>query len=106
MLDCLGALAVLMPKLSEVVHTDTEMEVVNAALDALTELLKDLKGLVLKSEGHLDAVVMCIKNVFNKAVSWCTRLRNCGVLKFLLKRVCFAISDAVSNAGAGRRGAL
>ena len=55
-----------MPKLSKVVHTDTEMKVVNAALDAPTEILKVLKGLVLKSEDHLDAVVMCIKNVFNK----------------------------------------
>lgn len=45
------------------------MDVVNEALDSLTELLKELKGLVLKPEGHLDAVLMCIRNVFNKAVS-------------------------------------
>lgn len=59
----------MVPKLSEVINTDIEMDVVNEALDSLTELLKELKGLVLKPEGHLDAVLMCIRNVFNKAVS-------------------------------------
>lgn len=65
---CLAALAVLIPKLSEAIHTDTEIDVVNGALDCLTELLKELKGLVIKGEGHLDAVLMCIKNVFSKSV--------------------------------------
>lgn len=66
---CSAALIVLIPKLSEAIHTDSEIEVVNEALDCLTELLKELKGLALKSEGHRDAILMCIKNVFNKAVS-------------------------------------
>ena len=64
----MAALSVLIPKLSEAVQTDSEIDVVNEALDCLTELLKELKGLVLKSEGHLEAVLGCIKNVFNKAV--------------------------------------
>ncbi|EFX65679.1 hypothetical protein DAPPUDRAFT_303554 [Daphnia pulex] len=64
---CLAALAILIPKLSEAIHTDSEIEVVNEALDCLTELLKELKGVVIKSEGHLDAILMCVKNVFNKA---------------------------------------
>ncbi len=64
----MAALAILIPKLSEAIHTDSEIEVVNEALDCLTELLKELKGVVIKSEGHLDAVLMCVKNVFNKAV--------------------------------------
>lgn len=59
----------LIPKLSEAIHTDSEINVVNEALDCLTELLKELKGLTLKVEGHLDAILMCIKNVFNKAVT-------------------------------------
>jgi len=42
--------------------------VVYDALDALTELLKELKGVVLQGQGHLDAILGCIKNVFNKAV--------------------------------------
>ena len=65
---CSSALVVLIPKLSEAIHTDSEINVVNEALDCLTELLKELKGLTLKVEGHLDAILMCIKNVFNKAV--------------------------------------
>lgn len=63
-----AALVVLIPKLSEAIHTDSEIEVVNEALDCLTELLKELKGQALQSEGHRDAILMCIKNVFNKAV--------------------------------------
>lgn len=63
---CLLALAILLPKLSEAVNTDTEMVVVNEALDCITELLKELKGVVLKTEGHLEAILNCIKNVFNK----------------------------------------
>jgi len=59
---------VLIPKLSEVINTDSEMDVVNESLDSLAELLKELKGTVLKSEGHLDAVLMCIRNVFSKSV--------------------------------------
>lgn len=38
------------------------------ALDALTELLKELKGIVIQGQGHLEAVLGCIRNVFNKAV--------------------------------------
>lgn len=67
-LACLLALAILLPKLSEAINTDTEMVVVNEALDSITELLKELKGVVLKTEGHLEAILNCIKNVFNKAV--------------------------------------
>ena len=45
------------------------MEVVNAAFDTMTEMLKELKGIVLKTEGHTEAIIMCIRNVFNKAVN-------------------------------------
>merc|ERR1712071_516096 len=64
---CIAALTVLVPKLSEVINTDMEMDVVNESLDSLAELLKELKGTVLKSEGHLDAILMCIRNVFSKS---------------------------------------
>jgi hypothetical protein len=65
---CLAALTVLIPKLSEAIQTDPEIDVVNEALDCFTELLKELKGLAIKSDGHLDAVLVCIKMVFNKGV--------------------------------------
>jgi len=64
---CAAAVTVLVPKLSEVINTDSEMEVVNAAFDTMTEMLKELKGIVLKTEGHTEAIIMCIRNVFNKA---------------------------------------
>ena len=69
-LACIAALAVLIPKLSEVINTDLEMDVVNESLDSLAEVLKELKGTVLKSEGHLDAILMCIRNVFSKSVRY------------------------------------
>jgi hypothetical protein len=51
---CLAALSILIPKLSEAIRTDWRFEVVGEALDCLTDLLKELKGLafgnaVLKS---------------------------------------------------------
>jgi hypothetical protein len=65
---CLAALSNLVPKLSEAIQTDWRFEVVREALDCLADLLKELKGVVIKSEGHIDTVFMSIKMVFYKMV--------------------------------------
>ncbi|EFX62943.1 hypothetical protein DAPPUDRAFT_119700, partial [Daphnia pulex] len=63
---CLAALSILIPKLSEAIQTDWRFEVVREALDCLTELLEELKGLVIKSKDHLDTVCMSMRMVFYK----------------------------------------
>ena len=69
LVNCQTALSILMPKLSEAVNADPDMVVVTEALDCLTELLKELKGIVLRSQGHLEAILLCINNIFNKKVT-------------------------------------
>ena len=74
-LACVEALTVLIPKLSEVINTDPDMEVVNSAFATLADLLKELKGLVLKTEGHTEAIIMCVRNAFSKSVSCSCELK-------------------------------
>ncbi|PNF42980.1 hypothetical protein B7P43_G09585 [Cryptotermes secundus] len=57
------ALSVLIPKCAELIRTDEERTVVMTALDAYSELLKEIKGPVLEGEGHRDAIINCIKDV-------------------------------------------
>jgi hypothetical protein len=48
---------------------DWQFEVIiSEALDCLTDLLKELKGVVIKPEGYLDTVLMCMKMLFYKMV--------------------------------------
>jgi hypothetical protein len=57
------ALSMFIPKCAELIHTDEERSVVMTALDAYSELLKEIKGPVLEGEGHRDAILNCIKDV-------------------------------------------
>ncbi|KAJ4431592.1 hypothetical protein ANN_20191, partial [Periplaneta americana] len=57
------ALSMLIPKCAELIRTDEERSVVMTALDAYSELLKEVKGRVLEGEGHRDAIINCVKDV-------------------------------------------
>lgn len=59
------ALSMLIPKCAELIHTDEERTVVMTALDAYSELLKEVKGPVLEGEGHRDAIINCVKDVMS-----------------------------------------
>lgn len=59
------ALSMLIPKCAELIHTDEERTVVMTALDAYSELLKEVKGAVLEGEGHRDAIINCVKDVMS-----------------------------------------
>lgn len=71
MCSCLGlskALSMLIPKCAELIRTDEERSVVMTALDAYSELLKEIKGPVLEGEGHRDAIMNCVKDVMTYKV--------------------------------------
>lgn len=57
-------LSVLVPKLSEIIRLDSERTVVIRGLDALAEMLKEIKFDVIVGEGHKDAIMNCITEVF------------------------------------------
>ncbi|XP_048515338.1 importin-4-like isoform X2 [Athalia rosae] len=57
------ALSVFVPKLAELVRLDGECVVAISALDAFSELLKELKSDVLIQDGHKDAIINCITDV-------------------------------------------
>ncbi|XP_015586290.1 importin-4 [Cephus cinctus] len=59
----LKAVSIFVPKLSELIRLDDERSVAIAALDAFSELLKELKTDILIGEGHRDAIVNCITDV-------------------------------------------
>nr|CAD7264449.1 unnamed protein product [Timema shepardi] len=59
----LKALALLIPKCSELIRMDEERGVVMAALDVYCDLLTEVKRPVLEGEGHRDAIINCIKDV-------------------------------------------
>jgi importin-4 len=59
----------VIPKAAELVHCDPEYSVVMAALETYSDLLKELKGVVLKGEGHKEAIVNCVKAVLTNEVS-------------------------------------
>ncbi|XP_057341318.1 importin-4-like [Microplitis mediator] len=60
----LKALSVFIPKLSEIIRLDIEATVVISGLEALAELLKEVKGEVLVGEGHKEAIMNCVTDVF------------------------------------------
>ena len=66
--DCLEAVDDVLPKLLDAINNDVELEVVVDSLDCLAELLKELKGLVLKNPKHLDSILDALKAIFNKKV--------------------------------------
>ncbi|KAF7988730.1 hypothetical protein HCN44_001303 [Aphidius gifuensis] len=64
----LKALGVYVPKLSEIIRLDDDLSVVITAIEGLTELLKEIKEPVVIAEGHKDAIMNCISDVFNGKV--------------------------------------
>lgn len=59
----LKALSILVPKCSELIHTDQDRDVVMSALDAYCEMLSELKATVLVGDGHREAIMNCIRDV-------------------------------------------
>ncbi|RZF46139.1 hypothetical protein LSTR_LSTR013097 [Laodelphax striatellus] len=57
------ALTFLIPKLSEMVRTEEEMEVVMVALNSFSELLKEVGAEAIQGQGHAEAVLECVKDV-------------------------------------------
>ncbi|XP_059474979.1 importin-4-like [Neocloeon triangulifer] len=53
----------IVPKAAELVHCDPDYNVVMASLEVYSDLLKELKGIVLKGEGHKEAIINCVKAV-------------------------------------------
>jgi hypothetical protein len=95
---CLAALSILIPKLSEAIRTNWRFEVVGEALDCLTDLLKELKGVVIKPEGHLDTVFMCMKMIFYKLVQLTQELEFIMII-FSNFYLAFFFSDAMPDNG-------
>ncbi|XP_063986227.1 importin-4-like [Diachasmimorpha longicaudata] len=60
----LKAIGVYIPKLSEIIRLDCEPQVVISGLEALADLLKEIKEDVVAGEGHKDAVMNCVIDVF------------------------------------------
>jgi len=58
----------VIPKAAELIHCDPEYNVVMAALEIYSTLLKELKDVVLKGEGHKEAIINCIKAVLMNEV--------------------------------------
>ena len=63
------ALAILVPKISELIRTDEERIVVKAALDSFSELLDELKGDLFMDEQYKDVIYSCIDDVLNGKVA-------------------------------------
>lgn len=64
----LKALDMLVPKCAEMVRTDCERDVVVVGLDTYVELLKEVGAPVLTGEGHADAIINCVKDIFQNRV--------------------------------------
>jgi importin-4 len=62
-------LLILVPKLSEIIHTDEERIVVMAALESLNLILDELKTVTFEVDGHKDAIFSCIVDVLNGKVT-------------------------------------
>ena len=61
----LKALAVFIPKLSELIRLDNEPTVVISGLDAYSELIKEIKSDILIGEGHKEAIMNCVTDVMS-----------------------------------------
>lgn len=62
-------LLILVPKLSEIIHTDEERIVVMAALESYNVILEELGMTAFEVEGHKDAIFSCIVDVLNGKVT-------------------------------------
>ena len=62
-------LMILVPKLSEIIHSDEERIVVMAALDAFNQILEDVGATAISLDGHKDAIFSCIVDVLNGKVA-------------------------------------
>lgn len=62
-------LLVLVPKLSEIIHTDEERIVVMAALEGFNAILEAVGPNTFECEGHKDAIFSCIVDVLNGKVT-------------------------------------
>lgn len=63
------AMLILVPKLSEIIHTDEERIVVMAALESFNLILEELGMAALEVEGHKDAIFSCIIDVLNGKIA-------------------------------------
>lgn len=63
------ALAILIPKLSELIRTDDERVVVKASLDAYNDLLDALKGDTFPEDQYKEVIYSCIDDVLNGKVA-------------------------------------
>jgi importin-4 len=62
-------LLILVPKLSEIIHTDEERAVVMAALEGYNGILEELCAVTFETEGHKDAIFSCVIDVLNGKVT-------------------------------------
>ena len=62
-------LLILVPKLSEIIHTDEERIVVMAALESFNQILEELGTATYQVDGHKDAIFSCIVDVLNGKVT-------------------------------------
>lgn len=62
-------LLILVPKLSEIIHTDEERIVVMAALESYNAILEELGTAAFEVDGHKDAIFSCIVDVLNGKVT-------------------------------------
>jgi len=58
------SLSLLVPKLCDMVSTDTEMLVAMSCLESLNELIKECGEIVLKGENHLHSIINSVTEVF------------------------------------------
>lgn len=72
----LNALSALVPKLSELIRMDDERATVIEALNALSELLKEIKTDILIGKGHKDAIVNCITDVLSGKIVFLFHIDN------------------------------
>lgn len=63
-----SALQMLIPKCSELIRLETDREVVMTALNVYENLLREIKEEVLVGEGHKEAIMNCIIDVYNLKV--------------------------------------
>ncbi|XP_034941996.1 importin-4-like [Chelonus insularis] len=61
----LKALAIFVPKLSEIIRLENEPTLAIAGLEALAELLKDVKESVLVGQGHKEAIINCVTDILS-----------------------------------------
>ncbi|KAL7033982.1 hypothetical protein ACKWTF_007804 [Chironomus riparius] len=62
-------LLILIPKLSEIIHTDEERIVVMAALESFNQILEALGTAAVEVEGHKDAIFSCIYDTLHGKIT-------------------------------------